>query len=92
MASATPRSTCCVPASTVAAVAAGPGAVAVTGTTPLGDGFVLLLGPTGRATRLDAPVLAGPGEHRPTGVVVGAAAVIVLGLGDGAPTAWRVDR
>ena len=80
------------PGEQVAAVAAGPGAVAVTGTTPLGDGFVLLLGPTGRATRLDAGVLAGPGDHLPTGVVVGAAAVIVLGLGNGAPTAWRVDR
>ncbi len=80
------------PGEAVTAVAAGPGAIVVTGTTSLGDGFVLLLGPTGRAIRLDAPVIGGPGDHVPTGVVVSAADVVVLGLGDGAPTAWRVAR
>jgi hypothetical protein len=80
------------PGEAISAVAAGPGAVAVVGTTPQDDGFVVLLGPDGRPTRLDDPALGGRGDHVPTGVVVRATDIIVLGLDDGAPRSWRIAR
>jgi hypothetical protein len=48
----------------------------------------VLLGPT--LARRPVPGLVGPGTHVPTGVVVRADDVVVLGLADGAPATWVV--
>jgi hypothetical protein len=77
---------------TVTAVAAGAAGFAVAGSTPGGDGFVLAGADPSALRRLDAPLLAGAGEHLPTGVVVRARDVLVLGLGDGGPAVWAVPR
>jgi hypothetical protein len=71
----------------ITAIAAGPSGPAVVGTTGDGDGF-LLLGATLARVRVSG--LAGPGTHAPTGVVVRAGDVVVLGLADGAPATWVV--
>ncbi len=77
---------------TVTAVAAGVDGFAVAGSTAGGDGFVLAGADPSTLQALDAPLLTGVGEHDPTGVIVRAHDVLVLGLGDGGPVVWPVPR
>jgi hypothetical protein len=78
------------PGERVTALAAGPSGFAVAGTTVTGDGFVLHGGRADALRRLAAAALGGPGDQEPTGLVVRAGDVVVLGLDDGAPTTWRL--
>lgn len=86
----TPVTAALGPSDRVTAIAAGPAGFAVTGTTVTGDGFVLHGARSDGLARLDAPALGGPGDQEPTGLVVGADDIVVLGLDDGAPTSWRL--
>ena len=78
------------PGERVGAIGAGPAGFAVTGSTVTGDGFLLAGADVRRPARVEVPGLGGVGEQVPTGVIVRADDIVVLGMADGAPASWPV--
>ena len=78
------------PGERVGAIGAGPAGFAVTGSTSTGDGFLLAGPDVRRPARVEVPGLGGAGEQVPTGVIVRADDIVVLGMADGAPVSWPV--